>query len=305
MACVPDKGSRVDVGCIMSHPPLERLRICWSDDSDESSGSSASKLARLGRVLARFEHHIATVPPSALTLEDVVRVHDAGYAEGVLEGPPPSHPMGVAMPSGARLLRELGACHAAAVAALQDGVAAAFTVGAHDAFWDSPGRSCPLNGWMVAAAKLIADGQVERIAIVDCSPQCGSGSQSIIDRLGLGARVKLVSFGRRFQFRRQAQLYLARARLLDSEIAAFRPDVVLYQAAAGSHVQSPIGGVLGTDQMRRRDGTVLGMARRLGLPIAWNIDGSTPPAPPIEIAVQVHQQTFREAWRAFAAEPLD
>ena len=305
MVCVPDRRSRVEADCVTSRPPLERLRICWFDDSGETSDSSRSKLARLRRELARFGHRVATVAPSALTLEDVVRVHDESYAEGVLEGPPPSHPMGVAMPSGADMLRELGACHAAAVAALEDGVAAAFTLGAHDAFWDSPGRSCPLNGWMVTAARLIADGSVKRIAIVDCSPHCGSGSQSIIDRLGLGQHVKLVSFGRRFQFRRQAQLYLARARLLESEIAAFRPDIVLYQAAAGSHVQSPIGGVLGTDQMRRRDSTVLGTARRLGLPIAWNIDGTAPPAPPIDIAVQVHLQTFCEAWRAFATEPLE
>ncbi len=261
------------------------------------------KLTQLLEVLDRWSPRIAWAGPEEVTLADVVRVHDEGYAMGVIDGPPPSQPTGHPL-VGTDPLKELGLCSGAALAALEHGVAAALTTGVQDAFWDSPGHASPFNGWLVAAARLLSEGRVERVALIDCSSQCGSGTQSIIDRHDWAPQIKLISFGRRFQFRRQAQLYLARVRLLERELAAFAPDIVFYQAAAGSHAAGPVGGVLGTDQMRRRDAAVFAMARRLGVPIAWNIDGGGSSAPPVDVAVRVHWNTFREAWWTFGLDPL-
>lgn len=299
-----DERSGLQAGSVRTRPPAERLQVSRGWDPTVAGVGPPGKPALVQRALARFEGEITERAPSELTVADVVRVHDEGYVVGVLEGLAPSQPAGQPLPGREGLLSELGACHSAAVAALEDGVAAALTCGAHDAFWDSPGRSCPFNGWMVAAARLLVDGAVRRIAIIDCSPHCGSGTQSIIDRVGLGSRLKFVSFGRRFQFRRQAQLYLARVRLLESELVAFDPDLILYQAAAGSHVQGPVGGILATDQLRRRDATLFGMAHRLGVAIAWNLDGSGALGPPLDVAVEVHLNTFREAWWAFGTREL-
>jgi hypothetical protein len=297
-----EERSGVERGSFSTRPPVKRLRVSRGWVADAAGSPPEGKLALLERALGRFGDRLVPLTPSSLTLADVVRVHDDAYVRGVLDGPPPSQPVGQPMPTGGGWLDELGACHAAAVAALEDGVGAALTCGAQDAFWDSPGRTCPFNGWMVAAARLLADAAVRRVAIIDCTSQCGSGTQSIIDRLGLGSSIRFVAFGRRYQFRRQAQLYLARVRILESDLLAFDPDLILYQAAAGSHVLGPVGGVLGTDQLRRRDATVFGTAWRLGVPVAWNVDGEGPAAPPLDVAVDVHLNTFHEAWRTFGSE---
>jgi len=50
-------------------------------------------------------------------------------------------------------------------------------------------------------------------------------------------------------------------------------DVILYQAGADPHINDPLGGWLTTDQLAERDRMVFSAARRLGVPIAWNLAG--------------------------------
>ena len=74
-------------------------------------------------------------------------------------------------------------------------------------------------------------------------------------------------------------------------------DVVLYQAGADPHVNDPLGGMMTTDELRRRDELVFETCDALGLPVAWNLaggyqveaDGSIP------AVLEIHENTLRAA----------
>jgi hypothetical protein len=51
----------------------------------------------------------------------------------------------------------------------------------------------------------------------------------------------------------QASAYLATMNGLRASLDSFRPDIILYQAGADTHVDDPLGGLLTSDQMRERD----------------------------------------------------
>jgi len=84
-------------------------------------------------------------------------------------------------------------------------------------------------------------------------------------------------------------------------VPRFGPDLVIYQAGADTHVDDPLGGLLTSDQMRERDSTMFAIARRLSIPLTWNLaggyqieaDGSIPRV------VELHLNTFEEALKVW------
>ena len=60
---------------------------------------------------------------------------------------------------------------------------------------------------------------------------------------------------------------------LKSNLKAFEPEVILYQAGADTHRDDPLGGVLTTAQMFMRDQIMFETAKNLGVGIAWNLAG--------------------------------
>jgi acetoin utilization deacetylase AcuC-like enzyme len=154
---------------------------------------------------------------------------------------------------------------------------------------------------MVTAAQLLAEGLVQRVAIIDCDYHYGDGTQAIIDAQGLADRVLHVSFGRSFRKPEQAAAYLDAVAGLRGELRAFAPELILYQAGADAHVDDPLGGLLTTEQMRQRDRGLFSIARELSIPVTWNLaggyqiesDGSIPRV------VELHLNTFEEALRVW------
>ena len=50
-------------------------------------------------------------------------------------------------------------------------------------------------------------------------------------------------------------------------------DLILYQAGADPHINDPLGGVMTTDQMLRRDELVFQECKAMQVPVAWNLAG--------------------------------
>lgn len=67
-------------------------------------------------------------------------------------------------------------------------------------------------------------------------------------------------------------------------------DLVLYQAGADPHVDEPLGGFLDDEQLAQRDAIVFGEARRLGLPVAWNLAGGY--QEPLANVLDIHDRTM-------------
>jgi acetoin utilization deacetylase AcuC-like enzyme len=232
-----------------------------------------------------------------MPVEALYRVHQRRFVDGVLEGRL-HNGFGSRSKSVARSLRfSCGAFLQAATLALTDGVSASLTSGFHHAGYSSARGFCTFNGLMAAAVRMLDQCLVTRVAIVDCDYHYGDGTDAIIHALELEPQVLHRSFGRHFHRREQADEYLEAVRELRSDLAAFRPDIVFYQAGADVHVDDPLGGLLTTEEMRARDLTIFGIARDLGIALTWNLaggyqkesDGSIPRV------VALHVNTFEAA----------
>ncbi len=284
---------------------LQTLKVFYSKDmvSDAQAGRSPSdrKPQLVSEALASEVWPIRLVAPEPAAVCDIYRVHDRGFVDDVLSLKQPNG-FGSYSESVARsLLYTCGACYNSAVAALSDGISASLTSGFHHA-GPSAGRGfCTFNGLMVAALRLLDEGLVERVAIIDCDYHYGDGTQAVIDAQNLSDRVFHLSLGQRLRWPKHAELYLDAMSALRDQLRDFDPGVILYQAGADVHIDDPLGGLLTTEQMRVRDATLFMIARDLGIPVTWNLaggyqiesDGSIPRV------VELHMNTFEEALRVW------
>ncbi len=281
------------------------LKVFYSEDLVSDARGSRSPSDRKPRLVwdavAREDWSVRRVSPNPATIHDIYRAHDRSFVDGVLSLKQPNG-FGCYSESVARsLLYTCGACYDSAAAALCDGISASLTSGFHHA-GPSAGRGfCTFNGLMVAAMRLLSEGRVERVAIIDCDYHYGDGTQAIIDTQHLGDRVFHLSLGLRYRWREHAGPYLDAVSALRDQLRDFDPGLILYQAGADVHIDDPLGGLLTTEQMRVRDATLFTIARDLEIPVAWNLaggyqmelDGSIPRV------VELHVNTFKEALRVW------
>jgi acetoin utilization deacetylase AcuC-like enzyme len=284
---------------------LERLHAYYSEQMVSESGRPLSpsdhKPRDVAEALKRLPWPVDLVAPEPSTLEDLCRVHEPGFVVDVLELRRASG-FGTLSPSVARSLPyTCGSVHCAALTALREGVSASLSSGFHHAGPKGARGFCTFNGLMVATTRLLHDRQVRKVAIVDCDYHFGDGTQAIVEALSLQEQVLHVTFGRTFKRPEQSGPYLEEMRSLRQSLAVFRPDIVLYQAGADTHVDDPLGGLLTTEQMRERDRTMFTVARELGIPLAWNLAGGyqVEPDGTIPKVVQLHLNTFEEALRVW------
>jgi acetoin utilization deacetylase AcuC-like enzyme len=156
---------------------------------------------------------------------------------------------------------------------------------------------------MVAATALLAVERVRAVGILDCDMHYGDGTDDILRRLDLRARVRHFTAGAEYHRPEQAEQFLA---LLPSLVHSMRDcGVILYQAGADPHVNDPLGGWLDDAQLRRRDSMVFTAARDLGVPIAWNLAGGYQRDADGGIApvLAIHAATAREAVAVFLDKP--
>nr|WP_272873617.1 hypothetical protein [Candidatus Accumulibacter phosphatis] len=138
-----------------------------------------------------------------------------------------------------------------------------------------------------------------KVCILDFDQHWGDGTQNIIDHLQ--GESQIVHYSPTGEFGRpgRAEGFLARIPAL---LELFQGcDLILYQAGADPHIDDPLGGWLTTDQLYRRDRTVVEELHRLGIPVAWNLAGGyqRDAAGSIRPVLNIHDNTlvaFVEAW---------
>jgi acetoin utilization deacetylase AcuC-like enzyme len=277
---------------------LQNIPVFYSASMLAESGSFSPSAGKPAHVLAAWREAglpISVRPIAPASEIDLCLAHDAAYVRGVLNGSIPNG-FGNTSPEVVRSLPyTTGAMIAAARASLTDGCACAPVSGFHHAHYDSAGGFCTFNGLVITAQKLLAEGMVQRVLILDCDMHYGDGTEQILGHLGLGESVTNATFGRWFHQPSQASAYLQRLRETVARFHAY--DLVLYQAGADVHVDDPLGGVLTTEQMTKRDRIVFAAARTQATPIAWNLAGGY--QEPLARVVDLHSNTLRACEREF------
>ncbi len=287
------------------HPSLSKLRVVYSEDMVSDAGDQRSpgdrKPKAVAEALLATRWPIELVRPTPAPIAALYRIHDQDFVDDVLHLRR-RNGFGSASESVSRsLVYTCGACYRSALLALQDGISASLTSGFHHAGPRVSRGFCTFNGLMSSAVQLLDEGRLDRVAIIDCDYHYGDGTQAIIDELKLADRVLHVSFGAKFRKPEQAESYLQAVSALEATLAQYQPQLILYQAGADVHVDDPLGGVLTSSQMKKRDARMISIARALDIPIAWNLaggyqveaDGSIPRV------VQLHLDTFEQALRVW------
>lgn len=230
--------------------------------------------------------------PLRLTREVLALAHDWRYVEGVLEGRLVNGFGNTSPQVAASLPYTSGSLLSAATEALRNGhVAVSPTSGFHHAGYAQGGGFCTFNGLIVTARCLRETGQLAkgRIGILDCDHHYGDGSNDIIDRINARRWISHLSVGSLFHRAEHAEYFLS---VLPNWIEEHFSDcdLILYQAGADPHIDDPLGGWLTTDQLLRRDTTAFETARRLGIPVAWNLAGGY--QEPLRKVLDIHDNTL-------------
>jgi acetoin utilization deacetylase AcuC-like enzyme len=146
--------------------------------------------------------------------------------------------------------------------------ACSLTSGFHHAGYDFGGGFCTLNGLMIAAMRVQELGLAKRILILDMDQHYGNGTNDIIKRLDVQG-IDHVTAEKSYS---DADGAMEASKYLRSW-PANHYDLVIYQAGADIHVDDPLGGLLTTEQMQRRDHNVFRSCSSRMTPIVWNLAG--------------------------------
>ena len=219
-------------------------------------------------------------------------VHDPDYVEQVATCTvPPKKERRIGFPVTRRVSRRAllspGGTWLAAKLALRLGYAANAAGGSHHALYDTGAGYCVFNDLAVAANRLIAEGDANRILIVDLDVHQGDGTAALT-----AGREDIVTFSmhgeKNFPARKAVSdldvalpdgtgddAYLeALAHHLPRLIDRVRPDLILYQAGVDPHGADRLGRLALTDAgLEARDCFVMRQARAKTLPLASVLGG--------------------------------
>ena len=179
-------------------------------------------------------------------------------------------------------------------------VAVAPVAGFHHARYAKGAGFCTFNGLVIAARALKSAGLVDRVGIVDCDVHFGDGTASLIELLELGNWLQHYTFGGQpyTTVEKSEELF----RHLPSVLKGMSGcDLILYQAGADPHINDPLGGVMTTEQMLRRDELVFQECKAMQVPVAWNLAGGyqRDDMHGIRPVLDLHDNTMRACVRVY------
>jgi acetoin utilization deacetylase AcuC-like enzyme len=232
------------------------------------------------------------IAPEPMPRRWLEAVHDPAYVAEVIEARVPQakeRRIGFAVTEAVarRAVRVPGGTWAAALAALERGYAANSAGGSHHALADTGAGYCVFNDLAVAAVRLVEEGRVPRLLIVDCDVHQGDGTAALT-----AGRAEIATYSihaaKNFPARKARSTldvalpdgtgdddYLdALEATLVPLIRDFRPGLILYQAGV-----DPFGGdrlgrlALSQEGLDARDRFVAGVARARGVPLASTLGG--------------------------------
>ncbi|CAM3065850.1 Histone deacetylase domain-containing protein [Sphingomonas antarctica] len=218
--------------------------------------------------------------------------HDSAYVDQVLTCAVPrdiERRIGFAVTSDVSRRAQLspGGTWLAARLALEHGYAANAAGGSHHALPDTGAGFCVFNDLAVAALRLLGEGTVARILIVDLDVHQGDGTATILagrdDIMTLSLHAEKNFPARKARSTMDVGLpdglddagYLDALRpALDAMIARNRPQLILYQAGVDVHRDDKLGRLALSDNgIAARDTMVAEAAKRRGIPLASVMGG--------------------------------
>jgi acetoin utilization deacetylase AcuC-like enzyme len=215
--------------------------------------------------------------PEPVTREQLYRVHDQDYVDGVLDYRFQNGFGTIDRKVSASLPYTSGAMLSATRAAIKEGgIVCAPVSGFHHAGFMGGGGFCTFNGLMLSAVEVVRDGEAECVGILDCDHHYGDGTDDILRRLSPEYRADIVHWtvgGHKFHPRGRGQAFLE---CLPSVIESMREEgvqVIIYQAGADPHIEDPLGGFLTTEELRLRDKIVFRECIKAEIPVAWCLAG--------------------------------
>ena len=247
--------------------------------------------------------------------EEVLLVHDRAYAEAVRDGTLsetavrrlgfPWSPMLVT-----RSLRSVGGTLSTLAWAVQEGAAGHVAGGTHHAFRDRGEGFCVFNDLAVAIHVARRDHGLARAAVVDLDVHQGNGTAALF-REDPSVFTLSVHGARNYPFRKEQSsldvelpdgcddaTYLAALRGALERVAAFRPDVLFFQAGVDVLAGDRLGRMsLSPAAIKARDGAVYALARRLAVPLVVTLGGGY--HRDLEATVGAHASVYEGLVEAF------
>lgn len=230
--------------------------------------------------------------PEPVDVETLRLVHSEDYVRGVIElCLPPDIVRRIGMPNtesvAARARAATGGTLLAARLALEHGVACNTAGGSHHATADAGAGFCVFNDVAVAARRLLAEGGVEQVLVVDLDVHQGDGTARIFEN-----DPSVFTFSmhaeKNFPHRKAASdldvelpdgaddgAYLAKLEeILPALLVSVRPDIVFFNAGVDPHADDKLGRLALTDQgLARREAYVLGACLSSEIPVVGVIGG--------------------------------
>ncbi len=230
--------------------------------------------------------------PQPMPREWIEAVHDPDYVDQVATCTvPPEKERRIGFPVTERVMRRSmlspGGTWAAARLAFVHGYAANAAGGSHHALADTGAGYCVFNDLAITANRLVAEGEADRVLILDLDVHQGDGTASLLAGRG-DIFTMSVHAEKNFPVRKaQSSLdiglpdgvgddaYLAILRdRLPRVLDDFRPDLILYQAGVDPHGEDRLGRLALTDAgLDARDRFVMRQALDRGVPVASTMGG--------------------------------
>ncbi|SEK43854.1 Acetoin utilization deacetylase AcuC [Sphingomonas palmae] len=230
--------------------------------------------------------------PDAMPLEWLEAAHDPDYVAEVLSAQVPREKerrTGFPItPSVARRAAVVpGGTYLAALLALERGFAANTAGGSHHALANTGAGYCIFNDLAIAAHRLVGEGRVDRVAVVDCDVHQGDGTAALTAGHPQIATYSIHA-AKNFPVRKaQSTLDVALVdgigddeylqtleATLSSFLDAHRPDLILYQGGVDPFAGDRLGRLsLSEDGLVGRDRLIARLAVARTLPVACTVGG--------------------------------
>ena len=272
------------------------------------------KYALLPAALAAAGQAVQPFTPEPMPERWLSAVHDPDYVAAVLAAAvPPAIERRIGIPVTSAVARRTqlvaGGTWAAACHALAHGWAANGAGGSHHAGPYGGAGYCVTNDLAIAAHRLVADGAVARILILDLDVHQGDGTALIMagrdDVFTLSIHAERNFPARKARSHRDIGLpdgvgdaeYLAiLADALAGALHQWRPGLVMLQAGVDPHGEDRLGRLALTDAgLAARDAHVARTCRAAGVPLVVTLGGGY--GDPATIAAR-HAASLVAGWRA-------
>lgn len=266
---------------------------------DPKARAQSSKNGLIRDLLRDSGAPIAWHRPEPMPRRWLEEVHDPDYVAQVLAAAVPrdkERRIGFAVtPEVARRSQVVPAgTWLASHLALEHGFAANSAGGSHHALHDTGAGYCVFNDLALAAVRLVEEGTVKRVAVVDVDVHQGDGTAALTaGRAGIATYS--IHAAKNFPARKARSTldvplpdrvgdeeYLdTLATTLAPFLDEVRPQIILYQAGVDPFEGDQLGRLALSDQgLRRREQLVAGLARARGLPLVSTVGGGYGPDKP-------------------------